>query len=266
MNNGAEVANSPISRFVKSPLLGLFLFLFGVIVALLETIYLLILGNTLENAVWPLAIRTLEWTMVLRNNVPAVTTFAGLILAASMWLMVRRQQNKPINAGFAYAAIICSGFIIGSYAVFVIMDLRYLRGAFLLLPTIYGVLLFSSAIIARGVPKLPKSKNSGLDNFYSLSHLFAVFLAAWLMMPGIPALVGMAPSPPEKPIFGYGGEPGPFLEVLEIYPYELPENVTAIQGDTEEDIEFSIYLSIPILPETPGIEGCLLYTSPSPRD
>ena len=184
MDNGAEAANSAISRFVKSPLLGLFLFLFGVIVALFETIYLLILGNTLENAVWPLAIRTLEWTMVLRNNVPAVTTFAGLILAASMWLMVRRQQNKPINAGFAYAAIICSGFIIGSYAVFVIMDLRYLRGAFLLLPTIYGVLLFSSAIIARGVPKLPKSKNSGLDNFYSLSHLFAVFLAAWLMMPG----------------------------------------------------------------------------------
>ena len=255
MDNEAEATDSAISRFVKSPLLGFFLFLFGVIVALFETIYLLILGNTLENAVWPLAIRTLEWTMVLRNNVPAVTTFAGLILAASMWLMVRRQQNKPINAGFAYAAIICSGFIIGSYGVFVIMDLRYLRGAFLLLPTIYGVLLFSSAIIARGVPKLPKSKESGLDNFYSLSHLFAVFLAAWLMMPGIPALVGMAPSPPAKPIFGYGGEPGPFLEVLEIYPYELPENVTAIQGDTEEDIEFSIYLSIPILPEDPGIDG-----------
>ena len=143
MDNEAEATDSAISRFVKSPLLGFFLFLFGVIVALFETIYLLILGNTLENAVWPLAIRTLEWTIVLRNN----------------------------------------GFIIGSYGVFVIMDLRYLRGAFLLLPTIYGVLLFSSAIIARGVPKLPKSKESGLDNFYSLSHLFAVFFAAWLMMP-----------------------------------------------------------------------------------
>ena len=143
MDNRAEVVNSTGSRFAKSPLFGLFLFLFGVIIALFETMYLLIIGNTLENAVWPLAIRTLEWTMLLRDNVPAVTTFAGVILATSMWLMVRRQQDKPINPVFGYGAIICSGFIIGSYAVFVIMDLRYLRGAFLLLPTIYGVLLLS---------------------------------------------------------------------------------------------------------------------------
>ena len=34
------------------------------------------------------------------------------------------------------------------------------------------------------------------------------------MMPGIPALVGIAPSPPDKPVFGYGAEPGPFGEVL----------------------------------------------------
>ena len=67
MDNEAEATDSAIIRFVKSPLLGFFLFLFGVIVALFETIYLLILGNTLENAVWPLAIRTLEWTMVLRK-------------------------------------------------------------------------------------------------------------------------------------------------------------------------------------------------------
>ena len=205
-----EVVSSTFSRFTKSPFFGLFLFLFGVIIALFEMIYLLILGNTLENSVWPLAIRTLEWTMVLRDNVPVVAIFSGLILATSMWLMVRKQQNKPINSVFACIAIICSGFIIGSYGVFIIMDLRYLRGAFLLLPTIYGVLLFSFAIIVRGVPKLPSSKDTSMDKIYSIFHLFAVFLAAWLMMPGIPALVGMAPSPPARPIFGYRGEPGPF--------------------------------------------------------
>ena len=177
-----EVVNSTFSRFTKSPFFGLFLFLFGVIIALFEMIYLLILGNTLENSVWPLAIRTLEWTMVLRDNVPVVAILSGLILATSMWLMVRKQQNKPINSVFACIAIICSGFIIGSYGVFIIMDLRYLRGAFLLLPTIYGVLLFSFAIIVRGVPKLPSSKDTSMDKIYSIFHLFAVFLAAFIAL------------------------------------------------------------------------------------
>ena len=53
----------------------LLLFFCGVVLSLLETIYMLILGNTLENAVWPLAIRTLELTFFLRENMPLVTIF-----------------------------------------------------------------------------------------------------------------------------------------------------------------------------------------------
>ena len=169
--------------------------------------------------------------------------------------MIRRQQQKYIPSWIGHLSIFISGIIIGSYGVFIIMDIRYLRGAFLLLPTMYGFILFACAIGARGIPNLPKPNRGFLDSLYSVSHLITVFLAAWLMMPGIPALIGIAPSPPDKPVFGYGGKPGPFGEVLEIYPYTLPDNVTAIQGDTEEDITFSIYLSIPILPEDPGIDG-----------
>jgi len=247
-----------ISRLVgmtQKPFFPLVLFLLGMITALLETIYLLILGNSLENAVWPLAIRNLEYTFVLRKSVPSVAILCGLILSVGLWLMIRKQHQKSIPNWIAYLLIFVSGLIIGLYAVFVIMDLRYLRGAFLLLPTMYGFILFSCAIGSKGIPNLPKSNKTLLDNFYSLTHLLGIFLAAWLMMPGIPALVGMAPSPPDKPVFGYGADPGPFGEVLEVYPYTIPDNVTAIQGDTEDDITFSIYLSIPVLPENPGIDG-----------
>ena len=247
-----------ISRIVgvtEKPFFPLVLFILGMITALIETIYLLILGNSLENAVWPLAIRNLEYTFVLRKSVPSVAILCGLILSVGLWLMIRKQQQKSIPNWIAYLLIFISGLIIGLYAVFVIMDLRYLRGAFLLLPTLYGFILFSCAIGSKGIPNLPKSNKTLLDNFYSLTHLLGIFLAAWLMMPGIPALVGMAPSPPDKPVFGYGAEPGPFGEVLEVYPYTIPDNVTAIQGDTEDDITFSIYLSIPVLPENPGIDG-----------
>ncbi len=251
----ADVEDSLLSRIKQSKYLPTWIFSLALIVALSETIFLLILGNSLENSVWPLAIRTLEWTMVLRDNIEIVTVISSIILSLGLWLMMRRQNEKPISIWVNYLAIFISGFVIGNYIIFVIMDLRYLRGAFLLLPTIYGFLLFSSSIIVRGMPQLPKRRLSKVENAYTISHLIAVFFAAWLMMPGIPALVGMAPSPPPKPVFGYGADPGPFAEVLEIYPYELPENVTAIQGNTEEDITFSIYLSLPVLPEDPGIEG-----------
>ena len=230
-------------------------FSIGVFVSLIDTIYLLARGSNLENAVWPLAIRTLEITLYLRKSVPLVALLCALILSLGLWLMMRRQQGKHIAQWITHSLIFAAGVTVGAYAVYLIMNARYLRGAFLLLPTLYGFILFACAIGARGIPRLPKLNDGALDKLYSASHLIAVFLAAWLMVPGIPALVGIAPSPPDRPVFGYGGQPGPFGEVLEVYPYPLPENVTAIQGDTEEDITFSIYLSIPILPEEPGIEG-----------
>lgn len=255
MVTASQETSSGLRRLTESKLFPVLLFTFGVAISLIETIYLLAKGNTLENAVWPLAIRTLELTTKLRENVPMIAILCGIILTIGLWLMIRRQRNKPIPTWVGLLLTFISGVIIGTYVVFVIMDFRYLRGAFLLLPTVYGFILFACAIGARGIPSLPKLSNGVIDAVYSSSHLIAVFLAAWLMMPGIPALVGIAPSPPEKPVFGYGGKPGPFGEVLEVYPYQLPDNVTAIQGDTEDDITFSIYLSIPILPEDPGIEG-----------
>ena len=230
-------------------------FSIGVFVSLIDTIYLLARGSNLENAVWPLAIRTLEITLYLRKSVPLVALLCALILSLGLWLMMRRQQGKHIAQWITHSLIFAAGVTVGAYAVYLVMNARYLRGAFLLLPTLYGFILFACAIGARGIPRLPKLNDGVLDKLYSGSHLIAVFLAAWLMVPGIPALVGIAPSPPDRPVFGYGGQPGPFGEVLEVYPYPLPENVTDIQGDTEEDITFSIYLSIPILPEEPGIEG-----------
>ena len=200
MEKTVSVIKSSLLKFTDKPYFPLVLFLTGVIVALIETIYLLLLGNSLENAVWPLAIRNLELTFTLRESVPSVAVLCALILSIGLWLMIRRQQKKSIPNWVGYVLVFISGLILGLYAVFVIMDLRYLRGAFLLLPTVYGFVLFSCAIGSKGIPNLPKSNKPLVENFYSVGHLFAVFLAAWLMMPGIPALVGMAPSPPDKPV------------------------------------------------------------------
>ena len=167
-------------------------FSIGVFVSLIETIYLLARGSNLENAVWPLAIRTLEITLYLRKSVPLVALLCALILSLGLWLMVRRQQGKHIAQWITHSLIFAAGVTVGAYAVYLVMNARYLRGAFLLLPTLYGFILFACAIGARGIPRLPKLNDGVLDKLYSASHLIAVFLAAWLMVPGIPALVGIA--------------------------------------------------------------------------
>jgi len=80
-------------------------------------------------------------------------------------------------------------------------------------------------------------------------HLVGVFFAAWLLMPGIPAMIGIAPSPPDKPVIGYGAEPGPFDTTMTIHPYFMPEEVEEIILAQEQDIEFSVYLTLPEISE-----------------
>ena len=167
MEETVSVFKSSLLKFTNKPYFPLALFLTGVIVALIETIYLLLLGNSLENAVWPLAIRNLELTFTLRESVPSVAVLCALILSIGLWLMIRRQQKKSIPNWVGYVLVFISGLILGLYAVFVIMDLRYLRGAFLLLPTVYGFVLFSCAIGSKGIPNLPKSNKPLVENFYS---------------------------------------------------------------------------------------------------
>ena len=69
------------------------------------------------------------------------------------------------------------------------MDYRYIRGAFLMLPTIYGVVLLGSTLAVRGPPGLPDSTQDWKGKTKTVLHVATVFLAAWLVMPeSLPSL------------------------------------------------------------------------------
>ena len=53
-----------------------------------------------------------------------------------------------------------------------------------------------------------------------------VFFAAWLVMPGVPAVMGFAPSPPEAPSMGYTVVSRPYTVEQYRSPYVLPDEVT----------------------------------------
>lgn len=244
-----------LHRFADSPSFPSAMIAFGAFIALAESLFLLLQGESIENAIWPQAVRTLSWTFLLRESVVLIALFSAVFLACCVYSSIQHHRGhrlkKPIQ-GIFFSII---GAVFASWIIFVLMDYRYIRGAFLLLPTIYGVLLLGSTLAVRGPPGLPDSSQNWKEKTTTILHVATVFLAAWLVMPGIPALIGIAPSPPLAPTMGYGAEAGPFDRTTLRYTYPLPEEVMAIQGPTEEDIEFSIYLTLPHLPEDPGIEG-----------
>ena len=255
MHEGDYLQVSLIERFASSPSFPSAMIALGALVSLAESLFLLLQGESIENAVWPQAIRTLTWTFFLRESVTFIALFSALFLGFCIYSSIQNHRgrllSKPLQ-GLFFGLI---GAVIASWIVFLLMDYRYIRGAFLLLPTIYGVLLLGSAIAVQGPPRLPDSSQNWKEKGSAILHILTIFLAAWLVMPGLPALIGIAPSPPPTPSFGYGAEPGPFDRTTLRYAYDLPEEVISIQGPTEEDIEFSIYLTLPHLPEEPGIEG-----------
>ena len=254
--DGVVTQEEPLlQRFADSSQFPLAMMAFGAFVAWAESLLMLVQGESIENAIWPQAVRTLSWTFVLRENVFLITFLSALFLGFCVYSSIQYHRGHRLNKSFQAIFFSLIGGVFASWIIFVLMDYRYIRGAFLLLPTIYGVVLLGSTLAIRGPPGLPDSTQDWKGKTKTLLHVGTVFLAAWLVMPGIPALIGIAPSPPLAPSMGYGAEAGPFDRTTIRYAYPLPEEVVAIQGPTEEEIEFSIYLTLPHLPEEPGIEG-----------
>ena len=204
----------------------------GILLALLEPLILLLMGNDLGGAFWPMAKRSLEWTYFLRNNRTLV--FAFFILAVPFSYVRSKSAGNLEKSIF----VIFVGFILGLLGIFSLLNWAYYRDAFLLLPTTYGFLLLCSALIIRGIPENPFSSDVG--RLEKISHIAVILLSVWLITPGLSSIAGLAPSPPKLQL-----EDGHYQVDINSYEYPMPEEVSSIQGNYEEDVVFSIYTVIP---------------------
>ena len=228
-------------------------FVSGLILSVLEPLLSSLSGKDVSDSIWPYAYRTLQWTMSLREGIFTFTLMMSVLLFLT-FLVLQRQLKGRLNPRWANGiGVFLIGFLVGFIVLFFALDRFYLRGAFLLLPTLYGFLLLSILLMVGGFPHVPKDAKPMRIAGHTL-HIAGVFFAAWLVMPGIPAMIGMAPSPPPAPLIGYGADPGPFDTSLSIHPYPVPQEVEDMRGVEEEDIEFSVYLTLPILPEDSQIQ------------
>jgi hypothetical protein len=221
--------------------------LFGVLVAYSEMIVRLLSGKTLVDSVWPHAVRSLEWTLGLRAS-PTLTLSLFLVAGMAAYglrTLVKSTPPKTAWLALPYAAL---GLLFGLISLHLLLDVFYLRGAFLMLPTLMGWAL-ACLLIALGGPPALRSPGDMNVSTTRVFHVLGVFFAAWLVMPGIPALAGFAPSPPAAPAVGYGSFPGPYTLEQYRFPYDLPEEVAEVRGPLEDDVDFSVYVTLPNLPE-----------------
>lgn len=232
----------------KSKFMSLGILVSGFVVSIIQPIILFLSGKDVNDAIWPHAYRTLQTTMWLRENLTLMFFLVLLMFFASLVSVKNKFKGKTLHHIHRSALLFVIGLISGFIVLYFLLDFFYLRGAFLLLPTMYGAILLTSILSVSGLPTLPL-RDPGKSAVGSITHLLGVFFAAWLVMPGIPAMVGFAPSPPEVPKIGYGAEPGPFETTMTIHAYQMPNEVEEIIMDREQDIEFSVYLTLPELPE-----------------
>ena len=217
--------------------------LYGFLFTSIPILFRLLTTGSILSAIWPHAVNTLEWTMWAREYVQFMPMFF-FILACTTYVL---RQPKIVNTRWVQRILdFSSGILLCMLALYFLLDVFYLQGAFLLLPTVYAALFLTVLIGRFGAPRLRTLGETKITPSRTL-HIIAVFMCSWLLLPGLPASFGFAPSPPDTPLFGYGANPGPFLVDVVQLPYDLPVEVEKIRGDTESAIDFSIYLYLPNL-------------------
>ena len=88
----------------------------GILLALLEPLILLLMGNDLGGAFWPMAKRSLEWTYFLRDNRTLV--FAFFILAVPFSYVRSKTAGNFERSIF----VVFVGFILGLLGIFSLLN------------------------------------------------------------------------------------------------------------------------------------------------
>lgn len=114
-----------------------------------------------------------------------------------------------------------------------------MKDAFVLLPTCLGIILLYSCLIAFEVANYSISEIK--LRLSHLGHLASVLVAIWLISPGVSSMAGLLPTPPELDL-----QEGRYVISTQSYEYPMPEEVAKIQGDYEEGVIFSVYMTTPL--------------------
>ena len=209
------------------------LILCGFLLSIVEPIVLLISGRDIASALWPMANRSLDITFFLRDWHIELFAFTLFIIPFGFF---RSLSATKLEKNLSW---IIMGFTFGLILIYLLLNYAYLKDAFVLLPTCLGIILLYSCLIAFEVANY---SISGIKLRLShLGHLASVLVAIWLISPGVSSMAGLLPTPPELDL-----QEGRYVISTQSYEYPMPEEVAKIQGDYEEGVIFSVYITTPL--------------------
>ena len=226
-------------------------FLGGLFSLFIEPVFLLSQGKNSSDAFWSHALRSLDWTFILRQS-----PFLLFIIGVGLIFAGFRLRSAFSGREWWSWARVVGGFLLGvTFSLVLIhelLDIAYFRGAFILAVAAYAFVILALLTLLFVCP-LPIFTSDGepngrFESFGKALHLVVILFCVWLLLPAIPAMLGVAAAPPTAPAEGYGSTPGPYSVITQTYAYPMPAEVEAIIGDVEGDIEFSIYLTLPEIP------------------
>ena len=122
MEDVIEEKFSLSQKVLNSPFLHPTALVLGAVIALSESIYLLLLGEPIQNAIWPQAIRTLAWTFFLRQHIATITVLSAIILALSIWVAIRKQRGVQLHPLAIVCLLMLIGAVFASWIIFLLMD------------------------------------------------------------------------------------------------------------------------------------------------
>ena len=135
---------------------------------------LLLSGKDVNDAIWPHAYRALQATMFLRENITLLFFLALMLFFTSLITVKSQLKGQALNQNLRRSLLFILGLFSGLTALYFLLDIFYLRGAFLLLPTLYGMILLSTLLAVGGLPRLPDGSVKG-SVFFPAERIFVPF-------------------------------------------------------------------------------------------
>jgi len=203
-------------------------------------------GSSLYGALFFYIVDSIQYAMAARGFVGWVA-FLAIILVGMAAITGRNLRSEPAEQAYKLFTSFVIGWGLSRVIIYFLLDLVFFRGSIAILPFMFGTVLLAGVA---GNLTINYSNFKGeitpLVVIRKIPILSVLLVSLFLTLPNLVAVAGLLPSPPERPIEGYGSADMPY-EVEEFFlTPEYPDNMTSWWDDWANEQEWNVHIFVPV--------------------